>query len=390
VAGECYARVEIPARYETTQEKVLTREAHQRLLVQPPQLETHSEQVMVKEPSVRYVVRQPTYATVTEKVLTRPAYDKLSVSEPQFQTVTETVKKGRSRLVWKRGHPATLRAQGYIIHSTADGGVGGKGYTSTQDYGNRGGQRCGTACEIWCLVEEPGESVTVTRQVMTQPGQLHRTSVPAQYETITKQVVTDPGGVKKIPIPAEYRNLQVQKLVRPGATATVDVPAEYGHVNGRRLVSEARYEWRRIACKPAVGSAYSKTQTSQTITRGQPVVTRSYGTSSSSQHTQVQAGSTVRYAPVTDRLAAPTAGSQTKTVTTHRTFSSSQPAYHGTYVPSTGTTPPRSNASRSEEYVERSMGAPEWSYQGPAYAIPHTGESHPYAVRPGAPKRRRR
>ncbi|MEL6686588.1 MAG: hypothetical protein AAFP97_03095, partial [Pseudomonadota bacterium] len=49
VAGECYARVEIPAQYEETTQQMMTREGHQRLMVQQPQLESRVERVMVKE-----------------------------------------------------------------------------------------------------------------------------------------------------------------------------------------------------------------------------------------------------------------------------------------------------------------------------------------------------
>lgn len=255
-AGECYVRVEIPAQYETTTHQIVTREAHTRLQLQQPKLATRSEQVMTKEPSIRYVVRQPIYRTVTDKILTRPAYDKLSISPPVFETRTETIQHSAPRLIWKKGNPGKLRAQGYKIHSTADAGIGGQGYRSTTQYGRMGGERCGPMCEIWCLVEEPGDHVTVNRQVLKHPGKIQRTPVPPIYETIHKQVVADPGGVDEIPVPAEYRTLQIQELVHQGGAAQIDVPAEYGQVQGRRLVSDSRYEWRLAVCAPGTGRAY--------------------------------------------------------------------------------------------------------------------------------------
>ena len=378
VVGECYARVEIPAQYEAVNQTVLKREGHKRLMVQPPQLESRVERVMVKEPSVRYVVRQPTYKTVQETIMTRPAYDKLSVSEPVFQTVTETLQTGKSRLVWKRGNPAKLRAQGYIIHSTADAGSGGKGYTSTTDYARTGGQRCLDDCVIWCLVEEPGDNVTVTRQVMSHAGQVHRTPVAPEYKTITKQVVADPGGVEKVPVPAEYKNIHVEKLIKPASTATITVPPEYGQAQGRRLVSEARYEWRRIACKPGA-PAYtharppvtSQTIHSSTVTHSRPSTyvptqktykSHSYSSQSSSQLSHQ--GTHQSY------------GSRAVTTSPHVTYSG--PAYSHTY----------SSQSQTSEPVERARGVPDANYQGPAYAIPPDGASHPYAVRRGAARER--
>ena len=253
-AGECYARVKIPAQYETLTEKVITREAHTKPHIAQAQLVTETEQVMVKEPSVRFAVRQPTYKTVSEKVLTRPSYDKLSVTPPTFQTVTETLQTSAPRLIWKKGNPGELARQGYIIHSTADAGRHGQGYSSTTQYGQTGGSACGPMCEIWCLVEEPGETVNVTRKVMSSPGGVQRTRVPAVYQTITKQVVADPGGVQEIPVPAEYRSITVEKLVQPGIEALIEVPTEYGQVQTKRLIADERYEWRRVLCAPGTGT----------------------------------------------------------------------------------------------------------------------------------------
>jgi hypothetical protein len=252
--GECYARVKVPAQYETATERVVVREAHTKPHVAQAKLVSRTEQVMVKEPSVRYSVRQPTYNTVSEQVLTRPSYDKLSVTPPTFQTVTETIQTSAPRLVWKKGNPGELARQGYVIHSTADAGYRGQGYSSTTQFGQSGGQACGAMCEIWCLVEEPGETVNVTRKVMSHPGGVQRMRVPAVYQTITKQVVADPGGVEEIPVPAEYRSITVEDVAEPGIEALIEVPAEYGDVQTKRLVADERYEWRRVLCAPGTGA----------------------------------------------------------------------------------------------------------------------------------------
>lgn len=255
--GECYARVEVPAQYSTGSEQVLVEEGYSKLEVSQPVLAQRQEDVLVKEASVRYQVRQPTYRSVTEQMMVRPAYDKLSVSAPQFSTVTETIQTSAPRLVWKRGNPGKLAAQGYTIHSTANGGSGyGQGaHGSTTEF--RGAAQCGATCEIWCLVEEPGESVAFNRKVMTSPGQVQRHSVPAKYQTIHKQVVSDPGGVQEIPVPAEYRAVTVEDVVSPGGERVVSVPPKYAEVATKQLIAPSRYEWRRVLCAPGTGSIKS-------------------------------------------------------------------------------------------------------------------------------------
>jgi len=249
-AGQCYARVMIPAQYSTSQETVMVEEGYNKVQVHQPKLASRTEQVEIKQASVRYEVRQPTFRTVSEQKLVRPSYEKLSVSPPQFKTITETVQVSSPRTVWKRGNPGALRAQGYTIISVADAGIGGRGYRGTTDYGATGGTSCGSMCEIWCLVEVPGESMSFNRRVMINPGQVRRTGVPAKYTTINRQIVADPGGVREIPVPAQYRSITVEDVIEPGGEHVTNVPPKYGQVNKRTLISGERYEWRRVVCNP--------------------------------------------------------------------------------------------------------------------------------------------
>lgn len=247
--GECWARVKVPAQYSHASQTVMVEEGYSTVEVMQPRLETRRETYVSKEASVRYEVKQPTYKTVSQQIMTRPAYDKLSVSPPQFSTVQERMQISQPQLVWKKGNPAQLRSQGYIIHSTANGGQGGGGFYSEQSY-QSGATHCGSNCEIWCLVEEPGESVSFSRKVMTQPGQVRRHKVPAQFRTITQQVVADPGGVREVHVPAQHATIEVHDVVHPGGERVVSHPAKYGDVSKRVMTTPERYEWRRVVCKP--------------------------------------------------------------------------------------------------------------------------------------------
>lgn len=306
--GECYAQVKVPAQYSQGSQTVITSEAYAKLDVTQPQFQRRDETVMTKEPSIRYVVRQPSYRSVTDRILTRPGHDRLSVAPPQFSTVSERLQTSAPHLVWKRGNPGDLQRQGYVIHSTADGrlrsnsGYQGGSYATTQS----GGDTCGVGCEIWCLVEEPGTSVTTTRRVMSAPSRVIRTPVAPQYTSITKQVVVDPGGVEEIPVPAEYRTISVDDLVRPAEAYETTVPAQYGHVATKDLISPERYEWRRVLCRPGTGGgtiagSYAGTPGStgyslsaNTVSSGAYTGSPSY---SGGQHSEAYPSSTQTQAP---------------------------------------------------------------------------------------------
>ncbi len=275
--GQCYARVRHGAQYAEDSQIVVVEEGYQRLEVSEPQLASRQEQVITKEASVRYEVRQPQYRTVSEQVMTRPSYETLSVSQPEFRTVKETVQVSAPRVVWKRGNPGQLMAQGYNVLSTAGGGYSSSGQTggnvgyqggnhqmmSGQSYGaSAPNQHCGANCEIWCLVEEPGETMTYNRKVLANPGQVSRKRVPAKYTNVQKQVVADPGGVREIPVPAEYSSITIEDIVQPGAVREVNVPPVQGRIQTRRLVENERYEWMRVICDTGqvVGSGQNYSQ----------------------------------------------------------------------------------------------------------------------------------
>ena len=254
--GMCYARVEIPAEFTTTTERVMVEEGYTTIEISNPQLATRQEKVLMKEASVRYEVKQPSFKTVSEKIMTRPAYDKLTVTPPSFSHVTETMASSAPRLIWKKGNPGNLMRQGYKIHSTADAGRNGQGYSSTTEWGQTGGAtNCGPTCEIWCLVEEPGETVQFQRKVVSNPARVQRHSVPARYQTIMKQVVSDPGGVREVPVPAQYQTVMVEDIVQPGGERQVTVPPKFGQVEKKQLVSPERYEWRQVVCKTGTAPA---------------------------------------------------------------------------------------------------------------------------------------
>ena len=272
-AGECYARVKIPARYETQSRSVKVEDGFTKYQVEQPLISSRAHEVMVKEPSVEYRVRQPRYESVTEKLMVRPAYEKLKVAPPQFQTITETVQVSSSRLIWKKGNPAQLRAQGYVIHSTANAGPGGQGYSSTTQYGAVNGPEatlCADSCEIWCLVEEPGQSVSYNRKVLSQPSMIYRVPVAAKYQSITKQVLVDPGGVEEIPIPAKYQTVMMEDVIPARATGSYDVPAVYNDVAVNVPVEDERWEWRRVVCEtgtflePTTHSTHTQTVSGHT------------------------------------------------------------------------------------------------------------------------------
>lgn len=223
-AGECYARVLIPATYRTVSENVLTREASERIEVTPARYETGQETVLVKEASTNLEVIPAVYENVPERVLVKPASKTIVEIPAKYDTVTEQVLDKPAHTAWKKGS-ASLQSGNVLSQSTSDTG------------------------EIMCLVEVPATYKTVSKRVLVSPARTQVTDIPAEYKTVTKRIVKTPATTREITIPAQYDTVQVTKLVAPAAEKRIAIPATYDVVTRNEQASGEGMEWRQVMCE---------------------------------------------------------------------------------------------------------------------------------------------
>ncbi len=223
-AGECYARVVIPPVYETTQEKVLAKEASERLEITPATYTWVDEPVLVKEASERLITIPAVYETTEEKILVKEASSKMVDVPAEYDTVTEKILVTPARTYWKRGH-------GLI--EKVDNNTG----------------------EIMCLIEEPAIYKTVTKRVLKTPATTRETTIPAEYKTIKKRVLKTPATTRTEVIPAVYDTVRVRKVVTPPQEKRIPIPAEYRTVSKREMVQPSSMEWRRVLCETNMDQA---------------------------------------------------------------------------------------------------------------------------------------
>lgn len=223
-AGECYARVLIPARYNTASEQVVVREAGERYEIIPARFEAAEENVLIKEASTRLEVVPAVYQEVQERILVKPASRKIVEVPAVYETVTERVLDKAAHTAWKKG-PAASQSSSVLSQSTSDTG------------------------EIMCLVEVPATYKTVTKRVLVTQARTNEVAIPAEYKTVTKTVQAKPPTTREIQIPAEYGNVKVTKLLSPAQEQRIVVPAEYDTVTKTTKVSDESMEWRQVVCE---------------------------------------------------------------------------------------------------------------------------------------------
>ncbi|MDH3415211.1 MAG: hypothetical protein OEM64_02760 [Gammaproteobacteria bacterium] len=223
-AGQCYARVLIPATYNSTTEQVVVREAGERFEITPARYEAGTETVLVKEASTRLEIIPAVYENVEERILVKPASKKITEIPAVYETVTERVLDKAAHTAWKKG-PAAAQSSNVLSQSATDTG------------------------EIMCLVEVPATYKTVQKRVLVSPARTEEVVIPAEYKTVTKSVVARPATSKEIVIPAQYGDVKVTKLVSPAQERRIAIPAEYDTVTKTEKVTEEGMEWRQVVCE---------------------------------------------------------------------------------------------------------------------------------------------
>lgn len=270
--GQCYAKVMVPAQYETREEKVLVREAAEKIETIPAKYESVEQKVTVTPAQSKLVPVPAVYEEVTEKI---------EVSPSQRLWVTSMSKKGRPV------SPALLsaaRAAG-VRTDQADPGMCFKEYYQEAQYKTEmkkvlvkeASEKVET---IPAAYEEVGEKVmvkegstkiievpatyeTITEQVLIEPAKtvwkqgggviekidnttgevMCLVEVPARYKTVEKQVIKAPATIREEEIPAVYKTVKVKKLVSPAQEKRTKIPAEYRQVPQRVKVSDAAFSW---------------------------------------------------------------------------------------------------------------------------------------------------
>ncbi|MCB1850710.1 MAG: peptidoglycan-binding protein [Gammaproteobacteria bacterium] len=244
--GECYAKVMVPAVYETKTEEVLVREASEKIDTIPAEY-TWEEQKVIESPATTKLVPVPAeYTKVTEKI---------QISPRQVFWVNTLDRKGVPvSAVLLQG----AKAGGVDLDEAIPGMCFREYYLPAQFKQE--------TKEV--LVKEGAESIDIVpakyewveEQVLVKAATKKIEEVPVSYKEVTEQVLLEPaktvwkkgnGLVEKIDnttgeimclveIPAVYKTITKRVVDTPATVKEIEVPAEYKTVKVRKLVAEAQ------------------------------------------------------------------------------------------------------------------------------------------------------
>jgi len=194
VTPEIKKQVIVPATYKTIQEPVVVQPASEREEPIPATYKTVREQVLVKPESKRLLVVPATYKTVTEKVLITPERKGLKVIPAEYEDREETVED----------RPATTRAE--VI---------------------------------------PATYKTVSEKVLIKPESVAYQPLVLPLKTVREQAVLREASHRLEVTPATYRTVTERIEVKPASKRLESVGPVFETVTERIKISDARKEWKR-------------------------------------------------------------------------------------------------------------------------------------------------
>lgn len=215
--GQCFARVTVPAVYETYTEETVVRPEYVGSRTIPPRYEMVDTQVLVSPPRTEQVTIPAVYRTVRETVMVAPERQEPVTIPARWQTYTERVMVRPAYVTWKPG-------TGLYGRSSATQG------------------------ELLCRVEVPAEYAQVQRRRLISPERTEMRTIPAVTRSQTRQEIAVPARVEERPVAAVYRTVKEQRIAEPAREEPVVVPAVTRKETLRRVVSPARTEWREVLC----------------------------------------------------------------------------------------------------------------------------------------------
>ncbi len=264
-SGQCFAEYLEPAKYRTVTEKVLKREASEKIITTPAKYEWVDEKVLVKEASTRVVSIPAVYETRYEKVMVEPAkqvwkkgsgpVERIDDATGEIMCLVEIppkYKKVKKRVLVK---PATTKeVEIPAVYSTqrtkrlvAEPQVKRVEIPAVYSTVTRR-EKISDAIYSWYREGSKDAQGKPTGQVLC------RKEIPARYQTVTRKVIETPASTKRVEVPAVFKTVKVRKLVSPAEEKRIAVPAVTKTITRKTKLSDERVEWRRILCKTNMSS----------------------------------------------------------------------------------------------------------------------------------------
>ncbi len=239
-ASECFAKVLIPARFETRTEQVVKVPATQRFEMVAPTFKTVTEELMVSPAYKKQVAVPATYKTLEEDLVVKPASTREEPVPATYKNVTEQVlvKPASKRLVVV---PATFKT---VTETVVVSPERKELVLVSAEYGEREETVVVQPATTRAVTVAPTYK-TETEQVLVKAESVRYAPIDLPLRTVREELVRNEASSRLQLVPGKMRTVTERVLAKEASTRLVPVDAVYETVAQRVMVAESRREWKR-------------------------------------------------------------------------------------------------------------------------------------------------
>ena len=219
--GKCYVRCKTPEVWKNEDVTIEIAPAYKKIITHPAQYKTVTERVLTKEAGQRLVVVPAVWETKVVTYTAKEDANKLNIIRATFLQDSKTIETKAASANWEMSEKAPD--------------------CESSDPND---------CRYWCYKPVPAKFVTVPLTKLDSDAKTTSSAVPGYEKTYTKRVMVTPPTTKTVEIPAIYGSIKKTVLVKDAWQEEVTVAAKYKTVTKEILVNKGGLTtWKEVECE---------------------------------------------------------------------------------------------------------------------------------------------
>ncbi len=219
--GKCYVMCKTPEVWKNEEVTIEIAPAYKKIVTHPAEYNTVTERVLVKEASERLEIVPAVWETKAISYVAKEDANRLTAIKATFGSDSKTIETKAESAKWQ---------------------MSDKKPDCQSDDPND--------CRYWCFKPVPAKYVTVPLTVLDADATTRSTPVPGYEKSYTRRVLVQSETTRKIEIPAVYGSIKKTVLVKDAWKEEITVPAKYKTVQKEVLVNKGGLtSWKEVECE---------------------------------------------------------------------------------------------------------------------------------------------
>lgn len=219
--GKCYVMCKTPEVWKNEQMTIEVAPAYKKIITHPAQYNTITEKVLIKEASEKLEIVPAVWETKAVNYTAKQDANKLDVVKAVFTQDTQTIETKATSASWQMSG----RKPGCESNDPND-------------------------CRYWCYKPVPATYITVPLTKLSSDATTRSTRVAGFEKSYNRKVIVRKETTRVVEIPAVYGTISKTVLVKNAWQEEVTIPAKYKTVRKEVLVNKGGLStWKEVECE---------------------------------------------------------------------------------------------------------------------------------------------